>query len=162
VTAKRRVTAAGVAWVCLGLVACSPSHPAKAPADTPDRTGRTAHDSLTPLRPSVPAGPSTCGGYAISATTRSGTIPLLSCAGLAGLSPLPSVAIGIGEDVTVAGLGKHQRLTAAPSNLTRLEGTTLIALKAGSSVVTAHGVLCMPSPGGAPPNSCGLLVIVAK
>jgi len=78
------------------------------------------------------------------------------------LDPLPSVAVSVGDEVTVSGLAKIGSLSASPASLVEFHGVSLVAVRAGRTVITAHrGVSCLPVPGHGQPSSCGLLQIIA-
>lgn len=120
---------------------------------------------VTPLTPSLPP-PATesnaCGNpWAVTATTRQGTVPLLGCGGdVAGLRPPPTVTITIGGVLTISGVPATAHLTFAPSGLLDGHGTTYLGIRSGTAVVTIHGYRCASSPNDDPRNdACPLLTV---
>lgn len=113
--------------------------PEAAPADTvPSR--------LTPAIPGIfRTGVNFCGNpYAINATTKAGTIPLLDCPGLADAGRLQVVHVRIGAQVLISGLRGNAWLTVRPSRALARDGDTFIARRRGRAVVVIHDYNCAP------------------
>jgi hypothetical protein len=81
------------------------------------------------------------------------TVPLVDCPGQAGLSPAPSTRIGVGGEVTIAGLPRSASITVTPAGLLRAYGTTYVGVHSGIAHVVIHDYTC-DQPGG---SSCALV-----
>lgn len=116
-----------------------------------------------PLRPHYPNGVSNCAGYEVNITTRQGTTPLASCAGLVGLNPLPEVSVAVGDQVLMTSQSSGATWSAAPSGILAQNGATFTALRRGSADITARNVDCIPPPAGsAQPASCAVIRVTVS
>jgi hypothetical protein len=101
----------------------------------------------------------TCGSSGLRATDTSETLPLLSCAGLANVQPLPSVTVRPGEVVTiVGGTGSADLALGADGTVVAIDGAHLTASQVGSTLVTIKGWPCYV-PVQPPPKDCPLIRI---
>jgi hypothetical protein len=91
------------------------------------------------LAPHYPRGISNCDGYALTAATTSGTVPLTSCAGV-NLLVTPTVTLHIGDQVRLSGQNKIT-LTVAPHGVLK-GGPLFTATHSGAVLVTEHGGYC--------------------
>jgi hypothetical protein len=133
---------------------------------TPPRPSAATPTTATvrALSPAIPGifrtGINYCGNrYALNATTQKGTIPLVNCPGSAGVPPTPTVDLETGGELTISGLPATATLTTAPSDLLHAYGSTYIATRAGTTIITVHGYLCAPISAGPQPSSCALLQV---
>ncbi len=101
---------------------------------------------------------SACGNFGLRATTAEGTWPLLSCAGLANVNPLPWAQIRIGETLRILSQfsGAHPVIRAGGD--VAVHGLSVTGLRAGSTLVTIGGWSCAELV-GPPPALCPLMRI---
>lgn len=130
----------------------------------PTRPGGSAGSVVVPLTPSIPGlfrtGVQHCGDpYAVTATTMSRTIPLADCPGLVGLHPSPFAVVAVGGEMTIAGLPQHAFLTVAPGGLLEAHGSSFVAERTGTAVITAHGVACVSESNGVQQTTCALVTV---
>ena len=106
--------------------------------------------------------PSTCVGAGITAQVFGHpSVGLLTCAGLAGMIPVPAFTITVGQTVIVGENGTEfstlvvQQTTHAVS----LDGTTITARSRGQATIIVSGVYCAPDKTGHQPKTCPLLTV---
>ncbi len=138
--------AAAVAAALTLLVGCTSSKPPAA--------DRSPGAPATPSR--ATPGFTTCGSFGLRATTGSATIPLLSCAGLADPSPLPSIRVRVGGVVAITGAHGQEHLVLHGGDAVVIDGLHVTARRAGSTIVTVSGWSCFELM-GPPPKACPLL-----
>jgi hypothetical protein len=128
-----------------------------------------------PLTPSYPypsngSATTTCGSYAMSATTSVATTALAGCDGNPGITPSPRVSLAIGAVVTITGVGRWQPLSVEPAGAldqlvtaarTQVDGqpTTYVAVNSGPATVTIHNAYCINQTAVPQPRNCVLLLV---
>ena len=129
----------GVVVAALLLAGCTSSKPSASP---------TRAALTTP-------GFTSCGSFALRATTVNAMLPLLSCAGLANVNPLPWARIRIGEKLQIWADSKT-RVALHGGHDVAIDGLRVTGLHAGSTLVTVGGWSCAELL-GPPPTLCPLL-----
>ncbi len=130
---------AGVLLAVVVLAGCTSAKPSASPTRAAART---------------PAF-STCGSFLLRASTAEATWPLLSCAALANVNPLPWAGIHVGETLQIRNeTGAHVVLHAGAD--VAIHGLRVTGLRAGSTLVTIGGWSCAELV-GPPPALCPLL-----
>jgi hypothetical protein len=133
------------------LPSCSSAKPSARPSNTPARSVLNSYRNMT-----------TCGSSELRATDARETLPLLSCAGLANVQPLPSVTLRPGEVVTiVSGAGSAGLALGADGTVVAIDGAHLTANQVGSTLVTVSGWPCYV-PVQPPPKACPLMRITVS
>ncbi|HEX4431064.1 MAG TPA: hypothetical protein VHZ96_17475 [Frankiaceae bacterium] len=98
----------------------------------------------------------TCGSFLLRATTAEGTWPLLSCAALANVNPLPWVRIRVGEKLQIHIGEADARVALRAGDDVAIHGLSVTGLRAGNTLVTIGGWSCAELA-GPPPALCPLL-----
>jgi hypothetical protein len=130
----RRIAAVVAVGAALLLAGCTSSKPSAAPT----RAAATA------------PGFTACGNFTLRAATTEGTWPLLSCAGLANVNPLPWARIGVGETLRIlTDFNDAHPVLHAGSDVS-VHGLTVTGLRAGNTLVTVGGWGCGELVGPAP------------
>jgi hypothetical protein len=132
----------GILFGVLLLASCLSSKPAASPS----RAAIT-----TP-------GFTTCGNFGLRATTAEAMLPLLSCAGLANVNPLPWAGIRVGEQLHIWNDGSRAHVVLHAGSGVAIDGLSVTGLRAGNTLVTVGGWDCYGLV-GPPPSLCPLLRI---
>jgi hypothetical protein len=105
------------------------------------------------LAPSLPTGTTACGNSLISATTPTGTAPLLDCAGTAYGASV--IRVHVGDQILLSGLDDQTFVTSSPSAVLDVHGSLLIARELGVATIIVHNWFCAPV-NGTQATSCPL------
>jgi len=112
--------------------------------------------ALTPtptVAPSLPTGSTACGNSLISATTPTGTEPLLDCAGMAYGTPM--IQVHVGDQILLSGLEDRTFVTSSPAAILDVHGSLLTARQLGAATIIVHNWFCVPA-NGTQATSCPL------
>jgi hypothetical protein len=104
----------------------------------------------------------TCGSSGLRATNGKQTWPLLNCAGLANVNPLPLVRLRPGDGVTIVNEVGPTHIALHGGGVVAIDGLHLAARHAGSTLVTVSGWPWCGVLQGPPPKECPLMRIMVS
>jgi hypothetical protein len=104
----------------------------------------------------------TCGSSGLRATSGKQTWPLLSCAGLANVNPLPLVRLRPGDGMTIINDVGPTHIALHGDGVVAIDGLHLAARHAGSTLVTVSGWPWCGVPQAPPPKECPLMRITVS
>ncbi len=104
----------------------------------------------------------TCGSSGLRATSGKQTWPLLSCAGLANVNPLPLVRLRPGDGVTIVNAIGPKQIALHGGGVVAIDGLHVAARHAGSTLVTVSGWPWCFVLHGPPPKACPLMRITVS
>ncbi len=104
----------------------------------------------------------TCGSSGLRATSGKQTWPLLGCAGIANVNPLPSVRLRPGDVVTIVNAIGPTHIALHGGGVVAIDGLRLAARHAGSTLVTVSGWPWCFVLHGPPPKACPLMRITVS
>lgn len=89
-----------------------------------------------------PNAPIMCGAFRLEAVQGSKKTSLTGCEGAPGIKPLPTLRLGVGEQLSIRGLTPQDSLSESPGGVVRLDGTTVIGIGHGTALIEIAGPSC--------------------